>query len=66
MTHRLEQYRCQAAVADGADAVTEPPVRRHDEHFYLQRFTPRRKRSKWSQNNVEKADAHLRKGKQPR
>lgn len=26
-----------------------------DEHFYLQRFTPRRKRSKWSQSNVEKA-----------
>jgi uncharacterized protein YdeI (YjbR/CyaY-like superfamily) len=31
-------------------------VRRHDEHFYLQRFTPRRTRSKWSQNNVEKAE----------
>ncbi|HEY1590197.1 MAG TPA: YdeI/OmpD-associated family protein [Solirubrobacteraceae bacterium] len=30
-------------------------ARRHDEHFYLQRFTPRRARSKWSQNNVEKA-----------
>ncbi len=29
-------------------------ARRHDEHFYLQRFTPRRARSKWSQNNVEK------------
>jgi uncharacterized protein YdeI (YjbR/CyaY-like superfamily) len=31
-------------------------VRRHDEHFYLQRFTPRRSRSKWSQNNFEKAE----------
>ena len=30
-------------------------VRRHDEHFYLQRFTPRRPRSKWSQINREKA-----------
>jgi uncharacterized protein YdeI (YjbR/CyaY-like superfamily) len=30
-------------------------VRRHDEHFYLQRFTPRRPRSKWSQINTEKA-----------
>src|SRR5438270_12004367 len=25
-------------------------VRRFDEHFYLQRFTPRRRRSKWSLN----------------
>jgi uncharacterized protein YdeI (YjbR/CyaY-like superfamily) len=30
-------------------------VRRFDEHFYLQRFTPRRARSKWSQNNRDKA-----------
>lgn len=30
-------------------------VRRHDEHFYLQRFTPRRPRSQWSQVNREKA-----------
>jgi uncharacterized protein YdeI (YjbR/CyaY-like superfamily) len=30
-------------------------VRRHDEHFYLQRFTPRQPRSKWSQINTEKA-----------
>ncbi len=30
-------------------------VRRFDEHFYLQRFTPRRARSKWSENNREKA-----------
>jgi uncharacterized protein YdeI (YjbR/CyaY-like superfamily) len=30
-------------------------VRRHDERFYLQRFTPRRPRSKWSQINTEKA-----------
>jgi uncharacterized protein YdeI (YjbR/CyaY-like superfamily) len=31
-------------------------ARRHDEHFYLQRFTPRRARSKWSQINREKAE----------
>lgn len=31
-------------------------ARSHDEHFYLQRFTPRRARSKWSQINVEKAE----------
>src|SRR5258708_14900220 len=31
-------------------------VRRCDEHFYLQRFTPRRERSKWSQINREKAE----------
>jgi uncharacterized protein YdeI (YjbR/CyaY-like superfamily) len=30
-------------------------IRRFDEHFYLQRFTPRRPRSKWSQTNREKA-----------
>jgi uncharacterized protein YdeI (YjbR/CyaY-like superfamily) len=30
-------------------------VRAHDSHFYLQRFTPRRARSKWSQINREKA-----------
>ena len=30
-------------------------VRRFDERFYLQRFTPRRKRSKWSKLNREKA-----------
>jgi uncharacterized protein YdeI (YjbR/CyaY-like superfamily) len=30
-------------------------VRAHDEHFHLQRFTPRRARSKWSQINREKA-----------
>ncbi len=29
-------------------------VRRFDEHFYLQRFTPRRAKSKWSQINREK------------
>jgi uncharacterized protein YdeI (YjbR/CyaY-like superfamily) len=28
---------------------------RYDELYYLQRFTPRRKRSQWSQNNVNKA-----------
>jgi uncharacterized protein YdeI (YjbR/CyaY-like superfamily) len=31
-------------------------VRRFDEHFYLQRFTPRRARSKWSQTNVQHAE----------
>jgi uncharacterized protein YdeI (YjbR/CyaY-like superfamily) len=30
-------------------------VRRFDAHFYLQRFTPRRRASKWSQLNREKA-----------
>lgn len=31
-------------------------VRRYDEHYYLQRFTPRRPKSKWSQINREKAE----------
>jgi uncharacterized protein YdeI (YjbR/CyaY-like superfamily) len=30
-------------------------ARGHDAHFYLQRFTPRRRRSKWSQINRDKA-----------
>jgi uncharacterized protein YdeI (YjbR/CyaY-like superfamily) len=30
-------------------------VRRYDEHYYLQRFTPRRPRSKWSAINRERA-----------
>jgi uncharacterized protein YdeI (YjbR/CyaY-like superfamily) len=30
-------------------------VRRHDEHFYLQRFTPRTRRSRWSEINRERA-----------
>jgi uncharacterized protein YdeI (YjbR/CyaY-like superfamily) len=38
-------------------------VRRYDEHFYLQRFTPRRPRSKWSQINREKATRLLAEGR---
>ena len=38
-------------------------VRRFDERFYLQRFTPRRARSKWSQNNVGKAERLIGEGK---
>jgi uncharacterized protein YdeI (YjbR/CyaY-like superfamily) len=38
-------------------------VRGHDEHFYLQRFTPRRRRSKWSQINTEKATRLIAEGR---
>jgi uncharacterized protein YdeI (YjbR/CyaY-like superfamily) len=38
-------------------------VRRFDEHFYLQRFTPRRRRSKWSQNNREAATRLIEEGR---
>lgn len=38
-------------------------VRGYDEHFYLQRFTPRRPRSKWSQTNREKATRLLEEGR---
>ncbi len=31
-------------------------VGRHDQHFYVQRFTPRRPRSKWSRVNRERAE----------
>jgi uncharacterized protein YdeI (YjbR/CyaY-like superfamily) len=38
-------------------------IRRYDEHFYLQRFTPRRKGSKWSQLNREKATRLIEEGR---
>jgi len=38
-------------------------VRRFDQHFYLQRFTPRRPRSKWSQINREKATRLIAEGR---
>jgi uncharacterized protein YdeI (YjbR/CyaY-like superfamily) len=38
-------------------------VRAHDAHFYLQRFTPRRPRSKWSQMNREKAERLIAEGR---
>ncbi len=49
---------------DYAEAVEEAlcfgwidgQVARHDETYYLQRFTPRRRRSRWSQINREKAE----------
>ena len=37
-------------------------VARFDEDWYLQRFTPRRARSKWSQINREKAEALIERG----
>lgn len=38
-------------------------VRAYDAHFYLQRFTPRRPRSKWSQLNREKATQLISEGR---
>ena len=38
-------------------------VARLDERFYLQKFTPRRSRSKWSQINREKIEALTRQGR---
>jgi len=38
-------------------------VRRLDEHFYLQRFTPRRRRSVWSQINRQKATKLIEEGR---
>lgn len=38
-------------------------VRAYDAHFYLQRFTPRRSRSRWSQINREKAERLLGEGR---
>jgi uncharacterized protein YdeI (YjbR/CyaY-like superfamily) len=38
-------------------------VRRYDEHFYLQRFTLRRPRSKWSQANRENATRLIAEGR---
>lgn len=38
-------------------------VRRFDERFYLQRFTPRRRASRWSKINREKAEALIAAGR---
>ena len=38
-------------------------ARRLDEHFYLQRFTPRRRRSVWSQINRQKATRLIAEGR---
>ena len=38
-------------------------VGRHDEHFYLQRFTPRRPRSKWSAVNRDRAQRLIAEGR---
>jgi uncharacterized protein YdeI (YjbR/CyaY-like superfamily) len=37
--------------------------RGYDEHFYLQRFTPRGRRSKWSQINVRNAERLIAEGR---
>jgi uncharacterized protein YdeI (YjbR/CyaY-like superfamily) len=38
-------------------------LRRHDESFYLQRFTPRRARSSWSQINRQKVERLIAEGR---
>jgi uncharacterized protein YdeI (YjbR/CyaY-like superfamily) len=38
-------------------------VQRHDEHFFLQRFTPRRPRSKWSEINRKRAQRLIEQGR---
>jgi uncharacterized protein YdeI (YjbR/CyaY-like superfamily) len=38
-------------------------VKTYDERFYLQKFTPRRAKSKWSKINVEKIDALTKAGR---
>jgi uncharacterized protein YdeI (YjbR/CyaY-like superfamily) len=38
-------------------------VGRYDEHFYLQRFTPRRPRSRWSEVNRERAGRLIAEGR---
>ena len=38
-------------------------VKTYDERFYLQKFTPRRSRSKWSKINVEKIEVLTRAGR---
>lgn len=38
-------------------------VKAHDERFYLQKFTPRRSRSKWSQINRDKVERLIAEGR---
>ena len=62
---------CATPTVSYAEAIEEAlcygwidgQVRAHDAHFYLQRFTPRRPRSKWSQINREKAERLLAEGR---
>jgi uncharacterized protein YdeI (YjbR/CyaY-like superfamily) len=60
---KLAKKASQTKTVTYAEAVEEAlcygwidgQVARHDESFYLQRFTPRRKRSAWSRINRDKA-----------
>jgi uncharacterized protein YdeI (YjbR/CyaY-like superfamily) len=68
---KLAKKGAPAATVTYAEALEEAlcfgwidgQVKRFDEHYYLQRFTPRRPRSKWSQNNREKATRLIEEGR---
>ncbi len=59
------------ATVSQADAIDEAvcfgwidgQLGRHDEHFFLQRFTPHRPRSKWSAVNRERAERLIAEGR---
>jgi uncharacterized protein YdeI (YjbR/CyaY-like superfamily) len=55
----------QTEAIDGAVCVgwIDGQIARHDEDFYLQRFTPRRARSKWSEINRERAQRLIAEGR---
>jgi uncharacterized protein YdeI (YjbR/CyaY-like superfamily) len=59
------QTLTQAEAVDGAICFgwIDGQVRRYDGHFYLQRFTPRRPRSRWSAINRERAQRLIDEGR---
>ncbi len=61
-SHRTVSY-AEAVEAALCFGWIDGQIGRYDEDFYLQRFTPRTKRSRWSQINVEKATALIEQGR---
>lgn len=68
---KMAKKGCATPSIDYATAVEsalcfgwiDSQLRGHDEFFYLQRFTPRKARSKWSRINREKADVLIAAGR---
>jgi uncharacterized protein YdeI (YjbR/CyaY-like superfamily) len=68
---KLAKKGCPTTTVTQAQAIEEAlcygwidvQIRGHDEHFYLQRLTPRGPRSKWSQINREKATRLIEQGR---
>jgi uncharacterized protein YdeI (YjbR/CyaY-like superfamily) len=68
---KIAKRGCPTATVTRAEAIDEAicfgwidgQLGRHDEHFFLQRFTPRRPRSRWSAVNRERAQRLIDEGR---